>query len=795
MQIKHYEYLNDAAFLKTIDELKVKEQFVKITVLTWNEEYPIAEIQGKATSGTININGSSSVRRTANLTIIADDSNYNILDVNNLLSINKKIELEVGFTNTTNQYTQYKTIWFPEGIYIIKTPSVSHSSSGLTISLQLEDKMCLLNGTCGGNLPAAATFDSIDIEDEDGNITTKKTLIYTIIQQLVYEYGGEALNRIVINDIDNEIKQVMKWTGNKNVYLVHNTVSDSYTLELLTLSSKTVDNITYPCYINSIDEERYVQKDNTWYICNIQYEENTKAFNSNYVYYCKDELTGSYVKQTALSSFIEGKIYYIKNVSADSTKMLITEYNYGDDIGYIYSDFYYSGELTANAGDTITSVLDKIKNTLGNYEYYYDIYGNFIFQEIKNYLNTSKSTLDLSLGLSNSDYLINRSKGKSVYEFTDGNLITSYSNSPQYTNIKNDYIIWGLRKSSSDSDGSVLRYHLVIDTKPKLGDTFAILPYTYDYGTVTVTRAKVITLLSYDKNKNFPQSGVYYYDYDINNHRVLTWNEEYNTFVVLHNYGKKKNELGDLVDGEPDDPIGYPVIVKPNDWREVLYFKGVLAKADNEFNYYYEEMAEEWPKLFEIAATPLKDANGQVYDSETGLPLYEGTYKETNGNNINFYIDFIDSDAKISNFSVQNIGRRPKVVNDTSINCVFAPDIPDFVLIETGQDNTQSLREECIAKGQKYVQVDSNVYDAIATGGTSNSAYDYVRSLLYTTTSYNESISLNAIPIYYLEPNTRITVQNKDASINGDYMIKTISLPLAVSGTMSLSCTKALERI
>ena len=34
-------------------------------------------------------------------------------------------------------------------------------------------------------------------------------------------------------------------------------------------------------------------------------------------------------------------------------------------------------------------LLDNIKNKLGNYEYYYDIDGNFIFQEIKNYLNTS----------------------------------------------------------------------------------------------------------------------------------------------------------------------------------------------------------------------------------------------------------------------------------------------------------------------------------------------------------------------------------------------------------------------
>nr|DAE09686.1 MAG TPA: Neugrin [Myoviridae sp. ctjhW4] len=34
-----------------------------------------------------------------------------------------------------------------------------------------------------------------------------------------------------------------------------------------------------------------------------------------------------------------------------------------------------------SAGDTVTSALDKIKQVLGNYEYFYDLDGNFIFQE------------------------------------------------------------------------------------------------------------------------------------------------------------------------------------------------------------------------------------------------------------------------------------------------------------------------------------------------------------------------------------------------------------------------------
>ena len=64
----------------------------------------------------------------------------------------------------------------------------------------------------------------------------------------------------------------------------------------------------------------------------------------------------------------------------------VQTYGYGDDVGFIYVDFTYPGELVAKPGDNVVGILDKIKNTLGNYEYFYDIEGNFHFREIKNYL-------------------------------------------------------------------------------------------------------------------------------------------------------------------------------------------------------------------------------------------------------------------------------------------------------------------------------------------------------------------------------------------------------------------------
>ena len=181
-----------------------------------------------------------------------------------------------------------------------------------------------------------------------------------------------------------------------------------------------------------------------------------------------------------------------------------------------------------------------------------------------------------------------------------------------------------------------------------------------------------------------------------------------------------------------------------------------------------------------------------MYDTENGV-FFDEVLKYPS--DIDFYLDFIDSTAAISELSIANIGRRTKVINDDSINCVFEPEIPDLVLLNMEDENIDDLREECENKGQDYIQLSGNLYSMITGGGTANSAYNLVRELLYQYTSYNESISINSIPIFYLEPNTRITVRDAQSGIYGDYMINNISIPFDVASTMTLSCTRALERI
>lgn len=676
-------YLRDKNFLKTIDRISLKEEFAKITILNWQER-PIEDIQGKVSSGTLNINGNSSLRRTCNLTILIDENNSNITSVKNSLSINKKIKLDIGIKNNTSQYSEYDIIWFPLGTYVISSVSITNTNSQITsASLQLKDKMCLLNGECGGLLPASVTFSSYDVLDANGAYQIEQPTIYTIIKYVVNYFGGEQLPKILISDVDERVRKVMKWTGSNPLYITQYTSTTS----------------------------------------GVQYGATTD-------------------KEQVDEALAAGRI--------DS----YTEYKSGQDVGYIYTDFIYPGELIGDAGNSVCDILDKIKSALGNYEYFYDLDGNFIFQEIKNYLNTSKSTTDLN-DMEQNDYLIDITKGKSVYTFNDSFLISSYSNAPQYSMIKNDYIVWGMREDITTRATYPIRYHLAIDTKPQTGNTYKV--FFYDDPNDGIRKAK--RPIQFSTRDGFPTQGAedtFYLALDTNT--VYKWDTEQNTYVMFATQTKD---------------------ITTTDWRTELYLSGAQAEGFSlDTNNYYTELNNEWPKMYDIE-------NGEFYEEY-----------EKDPSSLDYFLDFIDSSAAIGELSISNIGKRSKIVVDEDINCIFEREIPNLVMIDASQDSAivTEQREEAQRKGQDYIQVSGAIYNLLATGGTQNSAFERVKELIYQYTSYNESITLQCLPIYYLDVNQRITVNDSKSNIYGDYMINSISIPLNISSMMTISATRALER-
>ena len=163
-----------------------------------------------------------------------------------------------------------------------------------------------------------------------------------------------------------------------------------------------------------------------------------------------------------LIKYIGGKpIYFAENYASFAyaeDAVHTQKYTYGQDVGYEFTAFTYPGELVFAAGATVVNLLEKICQILGNYEYFFDLDGRFIFQEKKNYLNTVSPIAYLVP----QDYIQSYST-EAAYEIKDSDTLVSLTRSPRYEDIKNDFVVWGKNASGVD-----IHYRLVIDEKPIL---------------------------------------------------------------------------------------------------------------------------------------------------------------------------------------------------------------------------------------------------------------------------------------------------------------------------------------
>lgn len=629
-----FEYLNDMDFLTQLDKLHMRVQYAKIILLSFKDEEPIKEIQGSITSGNLSVNGSSAIRRTINLTMLASIDNSNLEDIDNEISINKKIKVLIGYDNPLKSYKNYgDIIWFPCGLFVLSSANISRSTSGWNISITGKDKMCLLDGTAGGTLPASITFHESLVQLDNGDVEIQYPTIFQIIYEAVNHWGGEAIENIIITDIDEEIKMLVRYMGDKPIY-----------------------------------------------------------FSNDY-----------------------------QSLSFEAQEDYPHMFSYGQDAGYKYTNFTYPGELVLNAGDTVVTLLDKIVSTLGNYEYFYNIDGKFVFQEIKNYLNTGK--------LSPEDYVRSYNNAKFLYSLTDLDTTTAITRNPKYDNVKNDFYVWGKRKTSTGVEVSI-RYHLAIDDKPDI-----------DLAMQNMWEVK-------DKKSNL----IVRYD-----------------FNTLDDYS---------VDDYTVTLVGTPC----DEWREELYRRALNAQVSNSVydNYYDSELIAEWRNLY----NPMNknwDATNHWNPDVFNDP-----------GSINFWLDFIDTSSALGKYSIKNIGRRTKVVNNNDIKTVYNSEVPDVVFIE-GLDQDLIVKYQGI--GQRFFILTNEYYDMFSISTTGTSCFDQIREMMYQNLCYNTTISLTCLPKYYIEPNNIIRVEDKDSNIYGNYQITQYSLPLTYNGTMSITATEVLTRV
>ena len=898
---KNNLYLLDEQFLNEMAEQKQRDIYARIISLDIDEN-PIEQIEGKITTGSINIDGGSAVRRTCSLTMVSQ--NVNITDY--YWGVKTKFKLEIGLKNKVNK--KYPDIiWYPQGYYVITTFNTSLSTNNCTISIQGKDKMCLLNGDISGQMYASIDFgteeviktemnivdfsyavnsaqimsqaiqkyyicnfidinnnnmpSSIskinnsqyifidktkdknknvkgakyydfnkeqniynlnsagkyrlyklikkpnevflkthiskskytpntyfnlnnqnslyytidtrskkeafaddtynigkdyyqlkDIYSKNDNLTKEKIPLEKIIREAVHAYGKEPYHNIIINDLNNYGLEQLTYKGDITLYALRNTLSQEF-VQLI----KKGANSSFDDCINNQEEI-------------FQFEPKNEIINNS-------NATTIYYKSNKTFSTVEDD-----GENTNIASYTVAKFEYGDDIGYRLTDLVYTGDLVSNVGDSLTSVLDKIKTMLGDFEYFYDLDGRFVFQKKKTYINTSWNTM-----IDNKDekyFTFANDESKFSFNFEGNRLISAIQNSPKITNLRNDFSVWGKRKSTSGADVNIhMRY--AIDKKPVYykaldGKEYYTNQYINANEQYVVDWREIIYQMALDY---FAGQGC-----SDKNPVFLSNSESYliDPDQFLYEVGKRNPEY------YPTGYTGYEQYYTDMQgfWRQ-LYNPEYVPEVEYENGHYDNK---NWidsvvkKTIYEYYSTA--DLNADSNKLYWNKAVFESP--ET----LNFWIDFLDSNLELSKFSVPQMGDRSKTVKDDKAGAIIYREIPNLILNSKDENISSGQRADIIKdSGYRFINLSQGFSQFFTISYRSKSVKDKIDDLLYEHTYAQDNITITSIPIYHLEPNTIIYVKDDNTGINGEYIATRFTIPLNYNGTMSITANKAPERI
>lgn len=890
-------YLLDKQFLNEMAEQKERDIYARIISLDINEN-SIEQIEGKITTGSINIDGGSAVRRTCSLTMVSQD--VNITDY--YWGVKTKFKLEIGLKNKINK-DYPDIIWYPQGIYVITTFNTSLSTNNCTISIQGKDKMCLLNGDISGQMYASVDFGTEEVIKTEMNAVDFSYTVNSaqIMSQAIQKYYICNFIDINNNNMPSSISKINNSQyifidktkdKNKNVngakyydfdkeqniynlnsagkYRLYKLIKKPNEIFLKTHISKSkytpntyfnLNNQNSLYYTTDTRSKEEAFADDTYNIGKDYYQlKDIYSKNDNLtkekiplekiireavhtygkepyyniiindlesygleqltykgditLYALKDLSSGEFtqlVRKGAISTLDEiindtsdfkfelrnseidnnaTKIYYntINKTfsltdSGNNISYTVTKFEYGDDIGYRLTDLVYTGDLVSNVGDSLTSVLDKIKTMLGDFEYFYDLEGHFIFQRKKTYINVSWNTM---VDNKNEKYFtFTNDESKFSFNFEGNRLISAIQNSPKITNLRNDFSVWGKRKNISGVDVDIhMRY--AIDKKPVYykaldGKEYYTNQYINANEQYVVDWREIIYQMALDY---FAGQGC------SPTNPVFLSNSNYfleDPDQFLYEVGQRNPEY------YPTGYTGYEQYYTDMQgfWRQ-LYNPEYVPEVEYENGHYNNK---NWTDsvvkktIYEYYSTADLDADSNK--------LYWNKAVFESPETLNFWIDFLDSNLELSKFSVPQIGDRSKTVKDDKAGAIIYREIPNLVLYDSDSDKDKiSQRAEIINKsGYRFINLSQGFSQFFTISYRSKSIKDKIDDLLYEHTYAQDGITITSIPIYHLEPNTIIYVKDDNTGINGEYIATRFTIPLNYNGTMSITANKAPERI
>ena len=807
--------LLDQDFLIKLYSSQTREVYAKVTLLDFDEN-ALADYEGKISQGSVNLDGSSAIRRTCSLTVIAE-----LDEVQSYMwALNSKFKMQVGLKNVLkSDYPDYPDIiWFPMGIYFITSFNINRGTTQTTISIQGKDKMALLSGDLGGTIPALTwDFGSIDETDSSGKTTTKKYLIKNIIREAVHEFAHEPFHNIIINDIDDEGLELLQYNYSKPMYLLNDVKADVVTQFTLNAKQGTYYKLN----------EDYTLEGTV-----VTFEDNDFEFDTR-------------------NSLLESTPTYfttIEYLPQDYDTPCERPYTcikaeQGDTIGYRNTDLVYAGDLISSVGESVVSMLDKIKNMLGDYEYFYNLEGQFVFQRKKISLqhpwNVLKRDSDTGEQYVDVDLYANQYE----FEFDNNSIVTSFSNTPNISNVKNDFVVWGTKKGNGNNQTPVHCRYAIMDKPTRYksydGEVYVTdMEYTISGDENVKVRdwRELIYQMAIDYRKHMhdaetPDAETDFIDSFLpviaqNNPEYIDGQTGYEQFYVdmegfwrlLYNpdYVGEYYVATGLTEEEYNDSATTVYVFvnqSSSSYNSNAHYYTLYPGSTTRYSYAGKITQQQFglnKAMYYVAINP--KASGQSFNpNEVYYYLDDDDYyKDSDDDNIKywnkeifynpqnmlFWIDFVDTkeNSELSKYSIRNIGLRTYAKNDTAVRAVVYKDVPNVMFIEnTNAEEIERMKAQ--NTGYTILPLSEGLMNAFNISIQGKSGKDEIDSQIYSKACCCESVTMSTIPIYHLEPNARIYVQDIKSGINGAYMADKFTINLAYNGMMNITATKIIDRI
>ena len=280
--------------------------------------------------------------------------------------------------------------------------------------------------------------------------------------------------------------------------------------------------------------------------------------------------------------------------------------------------------------------------------------------------------------------------------------------------------------------------------------------------------------------------------------KVLVVDSRYDAFLNNYNDDDPQSQFWIKTTGK----ISLNKLQNENSILDTIYRDGISNNKD------YVQFLSRWgiKDNYGNLATPNEndedsdDIPQEITDRVTYVEkLKNGDYLENHWNvavaenpdQLIFWFDFLETEGSdLYKYSIRQIGPRTKSVNDSNVKSIYYRDVPNVIFMEDLADELYDKKP-----GYTYIQLPLGFESLFSISGRGKSAKEAIDELLQAHSYAIEQTNIITVPLYHLEPNTRVAVKDKMSNVDGEYIVTKITIPMTHTGTMSLSANKVVSNI